>query len=71
MAPEHPFPAAVDDCLAATLHFMENAKKYNVNKDRIAIGGNDILCCLMYSLFEIFKQELCKMAKSVLIRGFK
>ncbi|MGB0849278.1 MAG: alpha/beta hydrolase [Thiolinea sp.] len=39
LAPEHPFPAPLDDCYAALQWLANNAKTLNVNPERIAIGG--------------------------------
>jgi len=40
LAPEHPYPAALDDAIAAFRHIRDDAGRFGVDPGRIAVGGD-------------------------------
>ncbi len=40
LAPEHPFPAALDDCMATLYWMRDNADELGIDADRIAVTGS-------------------------------
>lgn len=40
LAPEHPYPAAVDDAYAATQHVAEHAAEFGIDRARLGVAGD-------------------------------
>ena len=39
LAPQHPYPEPFQDCFDAAKYFLENAREYDVDSNRIALAG--------------------------------
>jgi len=39
MAPEFPYPVPFDDCVIATVYFLQHAPEMNIDPSRIGIAG--------------------------------
>ena len=58
LAPEHTFPAGLDDCERAVLHIMKKAyKDYGINTGRIALMGDSAGGGLVASLTYRFRHR--------------
>lgn len=40
LAPEHPFPASLDDCVSAVRYFAAHGRSHGLDPPRLAIGGD-------------------------------
>jgi acetyl esterase len=50
LAPEHRYPAAVDDCYAALCWMAANAEQLSIDPERIAVAGSSSGACLAAAL---------------------
>lgn len=71
VAPEHPFPIAIEDGTDAILWLWENAVKYNLDPDRFAISGFSSGGNLAFTVPLRLREELEKrqVAKTVRLAG--
>ncbi|WP_129843764.1 alpha/beta hydrolase [Streptomyces sp. RFCAC02] len=46
LAPEHPFPAGLDDCYAGLCFVAEHAGRFGIDADRMAVAGDSAGACL-------------------------
>nr|XP_034955298.1 arylacetamide deacetylase-like 4 [Zootoca vivipara] len=72
LAPEHPYPVPVLDCLTAAIHFMKNAKEYGVDPSRIAIAGESSGATKAASICQelVAREDLPSVRAQVLIYPF-
>lgn len=57
LAPQHPFPAALDDCYAAWGWVQANLSRFGVDPNRVAIGGESAGGGLAASLAQRLRDE--------------
>ncbi|NXJ91731.1 ADCL4 protein, partial [Corythaixoides concolor] len=69
LAPEHKYPAAYEDCLNATIHFMKNIEHYGVDPARIIVcgdsAGGNLAAAVSQTLAE--RSDLPKLRAQILI----
>ncbi|GAB2727076.1 alpha/beta hydrolase [Kitasatospora kifunensis] len=56
-APEHPFPAAYEDSLAATRHVADHIGRYGARRDRLALAGDSAGANLAAVIAQTFRDE--------------
>jgi acetyl esterase len=71
LAPEHPFPAGFDDCVFTAQWAAENAKRYDGDGTRLAMGGDsaggNLTAAALSSMGNSGRGSICKAA--ILIYG--
>ncbi|MEU1784027.1 alpha/beta hydrolase [Streptomyces abikoensis] len=56
-APEHPFPAPYEDCLAVARHVADHIKEYGARRDRVAVAGDSAGGNLAAVIAQTFRDE--------------
>lgn len=67
LAPEHPFPAALDDATAATLWAVDNAADLGSRPDKITVAGESAGANLAASVALILRDRGIRLAAQLLI----
>ncbi|MFI9047124.1 alpha/beta hydrolase [Streptomyces sp. NPDC053427] len=65
-APEHPFPAPYDDCLAVTRHIADHINDYGARRDRLAVAGDSAGANLAAVIAQTFRDENRPLAAQLL-----
>lgn len=67
LAPEHPFPAAVDDSYAATRYVAGHASEFGIDPARLAVGGDSAGGNLAAVVCQLAKKDGPRIAFQLLI----
>ncbi|XP_064586798.1 arylacetamide deacetylase-like 4 [Zonotrichia leucophrys gambelii] len=72
LAPEHPFPAQLEDCLTATIHFLRTAQDHGVDPSRVVICGDSSGGTLTAAVAQalVNRTDLPKLRAQILIYPF-
>lgn len=65
-APEHPFPAPYEDCLAAARHAADHIEQYGARRDRLAVAGDSAGVNLAAAIAQTFRDENLPLAAQLL-----
>jgi acetyl esterase len=57
LAPEHPFPAAVEDAMLVYRHVVETPQEFGADPDRIAVGGDSAGGNLSAAITHLIRDE--------------
>lgn len=66
-APEHPFPAAVDDVRAAVRWLFDEADALRLDRDAVAIGGDSAGANLTAAMTLAFRGSDCRLQRQLLV----
>lgn len=67
LAPEHPFPAALNQCVTVYQHIIDHAEAWHIDTSRMAIGGDSAGASLACDTYLRLRQEKAVMPKTLLL----